>query len=212
MQKLCVLFCFFITLQLSAQNLRKLEAADYNADSLRKIYGLNKKFIPILELQSLIALSHYPELINTTITFRMADKESIAKTTFTFFSVFKKKNKHFIIYLNNKKENTGFTLEEAPFNAQIGAIAHELAHVADFKKKNFFETAWWAIQYLNKKNRIRLERQTDALTVKHTLGWQLYDFVDFIMNGSFANEQYKTFKYTYYLHLNEIQKLIEYTH
>ena len=36
-------------------------------DSLKELYGNNKTFIPKLELQALIALSHYPELKNIKI-------------------------------------------------------------------------------------------------------------------------------------------------
>ena len=39
------------------------------SDSLYQSYGSNKKFVKEFELQSLIALSYYPELKNVPITF-----------------------------------------------------------------------------------------------------------------------------------------------
>ncbi len=195
------LFCF-LSSTISAQHI--LSATEYNKDSLIKIYGCRKNFIPEYELQSLVALSFYPELINTKISFRLAHKKSIAKTTFTFFSILNSSDKHFIICINNNKSNTGFTLRDAPFNAQVGAIGHELAHVLDFKKKNMLQMAVWGFTYLNKKQQIKIERKTDVVTIQHGLGRQLYGFVDFALNHSTANVGYKTFKRKYYLSPQEI--------
>lgn len=171
------------------------------------MYGHNKKFIPAYELQSLVALSFYPELIDTKITFRLADKESIAKTTMTFFSVVNSSNKHFIIYINNNKNETGLLLSDAPFIGQTGAIGHELAHVTNFKNKGFLQMAAWAIKYIFKKGKTAIERKTDLSVIQHGLGIELYTFVDFILNHSTANSQYKKFKRLNYLTPAEILQL-----
>lgn len=210
MQKLFLLTTFYIlNVPLSAQNIQKLLALDYNKDSLEKIYGEGKIFIPGYELQSLIALSFYPELQHTKIKFQLADKESTAKTTVTFLSILNTSDKHFIIYINNNKTRTGLTLKDAPFNAQVGAIGHELAHVADFKNKNLLQMGLWGIKYLSRKLKIQIENKTDKSTIQHGLGWQLYDFVDFILNRSTATEAYKNFKRKNYLSLDEIRNLIK---
>lgn len=210
MQKLFLLTTFYIlSVQLSAQNIPKLAALDYNKDSLEKIYGEGKIFIPEYELQSLIALSFYPELQHTKIQFQLADKETTAKTTITFLSILNSSDKHFIIYINNNKTRTGLTLKDAPFNAQVGAIGHELAHVADFKNKKILQMGLWGIKYLSKKLKIQIENKTDKSTIKHGLGWQLYDFVDFILNRSTATEAYKNFKRKNYLSPDEIRNLIK---
>jgi len=207
-----LLLCCLIGALLPAQSIQKISAADYNKDSLNNIYGKNKNFIHEYELQSLIALSFYPELKNTKITFRLADKESVAKTTITFFSILNSGDKHFIIYINKNKSRTGLLFNDAPFNAQVGAIGHELAHVTDFKKKNLVQMALWGIKYVNKKNKIKIERKTDISTIKHGLGWQLYDFIDFVLNYSTANDTYKNFKKKNYLQLNEILQFIKNEH
>ena len=210
MQKLFLLATFYIlSVQLSAQNIQKLSALDYNKDSLETIYGEGKIFIPEYELQSLIALSFYPELQHTKIKFQLADKESTAKTTVTFLSILNTSDKHFIIYINNNKTRTGLTLKDAPFNAQVGAIGHELAHVADFKTKNLLQMGLWGIKYLSRKLKIQIENKTDKSTIQHGLGWQLYDFVDFVLNRSTATEAYKNFKRKNYLSLDEIRNLIK---
>jgi hypothetical protein len=45
---------------------------------LLQAYGKNKKLVPGYEVQSLVALSFYPELYDTKIDFILANKESIA--------------------------------------------------------------------------------------------------------------------------------------
>lgn len=210
MSKLAILLFFSLTyITAFSQNLRTLYKEDYNLDSLKNLYGKNKTFIKDLELQSLIALSYYPELKNARITFKAAHKESIAKTTVTFFSLFSSSDKHFIIYINALKTSTGVLLSDASFNAQIGAIAHELAHVADFKSKGLLEMIWWGLTYLEKNHRIKKERQTDMATIQHGLGWQLYDFTYFVLSDSSVNNRYRKFKEKNYFHPEEISQLLK---
>ena len=187
-----------------SQQIQKTLLSAVNKDSLRNIYGINKEFIAEYELQSLVALSFYPELINTRITFKLADKESVAKTTITFSSVFNSGDKHFIIYINNNKSRTGLLLKEASFPAQVGAIGHELAHAADFDRKNFVGMVSWGIKYLFKRGRMNIERKTDISTIQHGLGMELFYFVDFVLKHSTANSQYKKFKRLNYLTPAEI--------
>ena len=203
------IFCLFTLLlstQLYSQSIKKIELSAINKDSLKTIYGNNKHFVPEYELQSLIALSFYPELINTIIIFKLADKESTAKTTIKTFSILNRTNKHFIIYINNNKNRIGIILQDAPFQAQVGAIGHELAHVSDFNKKNLLGITWWAIKYISKKSRIHIERKTDLSTIKHGLGLELFYFVDFVLNHSRATDEYKNFKRLNYLSPTEIMQ------
>jgi hypothetical protein len=202
-----ILLFLSLQTQLYSQGIQKKVLSAINKDSLRNVYGNNKEFIPEYELASLVALSFYTELLNTKITFRLADKESVAKTTITFCSIFNSNDKHFIIYINNNKNSTGLLLQEASFKAQVGAIGHELAHVADFNKRSFTGMMGWAIQYLFKKGRINTERKTDISTIAHGLGLELYSFVDFVLNHSTANSQYKKFKRLNYLTPAEILEL-----
>ncbi len=199
----------FLGTKVPSQDVQKQLLSAIKKDSVKNIYGNNKEFIPEYELQSLVALSFYPELINTKITFRLADKESVAKTTITFFSILHNRDKHFIIYINDNKRRTGIVLQEASFNAQIGAIGHELAHVADFDTKNISEMIGWGIKYFFKKSKVDIERKTDIATIQHGLGMELYYFVDFVLNHSNANNEYKKFKRLNYLSPAELLQRIE---
>ena len=205
------LVSIFLGTQAFSQGVNTVSPAGMNKDSLKNIYGNNKHFISGYELQSLIALSYYPELKETEITFRLVNIESIAKTTITFFSIFNSAEKHFIIYINSNKNRTGMLLIDAPFTAQVGAIGHELAHVANFRKKSLAGMVWWGINYLSKKHMIKIERETDISTIAHGLGIELYSFVDFVLNSSSANENYKKFKRLHYLSPAEIMEMVKNT-
>ena len=205
------LVSIFLGTQAFSQGVNTTSPVGMNKDSLKNIYGNNKHFISGYELQSLIALSYYPELKETEITFRLVNIESIAKTTITFFSIFNSAEKHFIIYINSNKNRTGMLLIDAPFTAQVGAIGHELAHVANFSKKSLAGMVWWGINYLSKKHRIKIERKTDISTIAHGLGIELYSFVDFVLNSSSANEDYKKFKRLHYLSPAEIMEMVKNT-
>ncbi len=197
------LFFIFILSASSANIFAQRNSANspgnYNIDSLNKIYGNHKNLLKEYETPSLIALSYYPELINEHIEFKFSSINSTARTTVTFGSVFKKIDKQYIIYINNDIERTGLLLNQAPFNAQVALIGHELAHVLDFKSRGFFDLAWWGAGYLFVKQRTKIEMLADKTTIKHGLGWQLYHWADFVLNQSTANKRYIKMKETKYL-------------
>jgi len=180
----------------------------YNIDSLKKIYGIKKHLLKQYELQTLIALSYFPELINEHISFRYSDINSTGQTTVTFGSIFKKINKQYIIFINTNILRTGLLLCDAPFDAQVAMLGHELAHVADFKGRGFFAMAWWGLSYLVVKQRTAIEIRTDASTIRHGLGWPLYSWSDFVLNHSNATKHYRKMRATKYMLPDEISEYI----
>jgi hypothetical protein len=181
----------------------------YNIDSLNKIYGIKKHLLREYELQTLIALSYYPELLNEHIRFKYSDINSTAQTTVTFGSIFKKISKHYIIFINDDIKKTGLLLSDAPFNAQVAVLGHELAHVTDFKARSFFDMIWWGISYLIVKQQTRIEMRADKSTIRHGLGWPLYYWADFVLNHSSANKRYKRIKENRYMQPDEILEYIQ---
>jgi len=176
----------------------------YNIDSLKKIYGVKKNLLNAFELQTLIALSYYPELLNEHIRFTYARINGTAQTTVTFGSIFKKIDKQYIVFINDDIKKTGLLLTDASFDAQVAVLGHELAHVADFKTRSFFDMIWWGLNYLVVKQRAKIETRTDKSTIRHGLGWPLYFWSDFVLNHSKASERYKRIRETKYMKPNEI--------
>ena len=182
--------------QLSAQNI----------DSLQSSFGQNKIIISEYRLPILIALSHYPELINIKIIFKSVNIESTGKTTIAFPSILTKSNRKYIIYINDNKEQTGFLFKDLSLNEQIAVIGHELAHVLDFSKRSFIGMITWGSNYLNHEKRIKIERETDQATITHGLKNELYEWSNFALTSPLTNPQYKKMRFTYYLHPEEISK------
>ena len=139
----------------------------YNVDSLKKIYGIKKQLLKQYELQTLVALSYYPELLNEHIRFKYSHVNSIAQTTVTFGSIFKKIIETYIIIINDNRERKGLLLSDAPFDAQVAVLGHELAHVNDFRNRSFFDMTWWGLSYLAIKQRTKIEKRTDMSTIRH---------------------------------------------
>ena len=153
-------------MSLSAQNDSSFKTpSTVNIDSIRIIYGRHKRFLKEYEMQSLIALSYYPEIWNENIVFKYNDINSTAQTTMTFGSIFKKTNKNYIIYINNDSAKTGLLLSEAPYNAQVAVIGHELAHIIDFKSRGLFDLALWGLKYLFVKTSTKNERKKDIRSI-----------------------------------------------
>ncbi len=155
-------------------------------------------------MQSLIALSYYPELWDENIAFRYKGFNSCAQTTMTLGSIFKRIDKQYIIYINDDRTKTGMLLQDAPYNAQVAVIGHELAHIVDFRGRGLFDLALWGLKYLFVKTSTKIERKTDRITIQHGLGWPLYYWADYVLNESKANKHYKKIKEKKYMQPDEI--------
>ena len=211
MLKLFFIFilCTANTGLLAQGDLDNLSASSYNFDSLNNIYGNHKNLLKKYDTASLIALSYFPELINENIDFKFSSINSTARTTLTFGSIFKKINKQYIIIINDNIKRTGMLLSQAPFDAQVALIGHELAHVLDFKSRGFLDMVWWGLGYLFIKQRTKIETLADKTTIKHGLGWQLYHWADFVLHYSGANKHYLKMKESKYLLPSEILRYMK---
>lgn len=206
---------FFITLftTLSASSIGQadysIEMGKYNIDSLEKSIGTDKSFLPEIKAPALIALSWYPELKDDEIIFKYKNINSTARTTMTFFSIFKNNNKKFIIYINRDSTRNGIALEDIPATAMVGLLGHELAHVEIFRQKKFFGLLFWSFKYLFQKQQKHLEIDTDKLTIEKGLGWPLYSWADYVLNHSHAKDSYIRMKKNKYLSPSQILELIK---
>jgi len=175
-------------------------------DSLLSNYGSKKKFVKEFELQSLIALSYYPELKNVPITFQYHDIKTTMEVRPEFASAFKNHNRKYIIFIDNEVYgDKGLLLKDVPFNAQIGVIGHELAHIMDFEKRSIKSLLLLAIDYVTLKNHARYERSIDEYAIRRGFGWQELEFADFMQSRSNVTSGYKRFKQINYMSSSEIE-------
>lgn len=194
----------------------KIINKSYYADSIQvfdSLFSNNKHICDTFRTQILIALSYYPELKDAHIQFaRRRIKTTMAcRPKWTFF--LKPRDKRvYLILINKRRRIEGVLLRNVPFNAQIGVIGHELGHVVDYSQKGFLRIAGTGIGYLFRNYRRKLEATIDRITIAHGLGWQVYDFADFVMNRSDAPKSYKRYKRKNYLSPLQIKKHIRKTY
>jgi hypothetical protein len=137
----------------------------------------NHKLIPPqINHQVLIALSHFPELKETAIEFRIR-KAHVPLTTMPYMiTILKRKVKRkYIITISNKSTEmlSAILLDSLSYNAQIGVLGHELSHVSDFSKKNLWQFIKIAVGHLSGRYVDRFEYNTDLICINHNLGYQL---------------------------------------
>jgi hypothetical protein len=205
------LFVFFSnpqeTVVVQCENPVRLYQKDSSIDfdSLRDLYAQNKSFIKEYEKQSLIALSYYPELKNCSIQFEHAN----IKTTMACRPSVQRLvcgHRVYQIFINDYLDFEGVLLQDVPFNAQIGIIGHEMAHILDYEERNIAGIIQRSIDYLFVEKKRKYEREIDSLTIKQGLGWQLYDWANFSMyHSTKATEKYKQFKQDIYMSPLEIE-------
>jgi hypothetical protein len=186
-------------------------ATDYSQtqiDSLKSIYAQNKELPSGFELQALLALSYYPEFINLPIKFVNKDIKTTMACQPDIKLMLKTGKRAYTIFIDTDKNGEGIELSEVPFNAQVGVIGHELAHIIDYENKNTLQLVGTGFGYLFGSYKHHLEHKVDGITIKKGLGWQLREWADFAMNQSSASEQYKAFKKEIYMNPEEIENLI----
>ena len=204
-----IIFFILLPVLIFSQNdtLIKEFKSDYyrdKKDSLIKIHGYKKIFIPEYELPAIAALSNYPELDSTIIEFKNKKLKRLGSARPKMDFLFRKQvNRHYVIIINKNAEDVlGLPFSDIPFNAQTGFFGHELAHIADYSEKNNLKLLFFSAKYIFMQKTI--ERYTDRIAIEHNLGHQLYELISFIMKNPDTNKDYLEFKRNNYLNCEEI--------
>jgi len=154
-----------------------------NADSNLLQYATYKQLPRGYETETLEALSHFPELKNTRIQFRIKKSFSTLKTRPTFLSMLMPKgHRSYVITISNKttaKLMPLMFMNLAP-EARTGVIGHELSHVTDFSKKNAWQCFRIAVGHLSPHYLDRFEYNTDLICIQHGLGKDLEAWSSYI--------------------------------
>ena len=174
-------------------------------DSLKKTVT-NKEIMAVYELETYMALMHYPELKDTKITIKSKDLNSTMVARPKGLNVFRRKGKRkYIIYINNTP-SVKVPVDSVSFNAKIGVIGHELGHVLDYDNKSSLRIIFNGFGYSNKKFRAKFERATDQRTIDHGLGWQCRDWSYYVYHYKNTPPEYLEYKKKIYMSWEEIEK------
>ncbi len=194
---------------------KKLDVTETWQKDLLQDYATQLDCPDEYKLQMLAALSYYPELRNTPIKVKYSNLETTATCRPAIPSIFtiRKSKSHarrkYIIRINKKENFSGVLMKDVPLNAQIGVLAHEIAHIVDYERRSHVGLLKRALDYLEENRKKRFEYQIDKLTIEHGLGWQLYDWADYAMHKSKASEKYKAFKKRIYMGPADIEMHIQ---
>lgn len=149
----------------------------------------------------------FPELKNDDIRLRFQSISMTMQARPNIWTLFGGKREYFV-FINTERSRNGLLLEDIPYNAQLGIIAHELCHILDYHFKTNWEIMKTGLWYLKKRNQEDYEKAIDYLVVKKGLGHQLRDWSYFVLNESNLTEKYKRTKETYYLRPEDIDHCI----
>lgn len=170
-------------------------------------YTINKIFPSAYLIEFCVAESYYPELINTHIIVKEKNIHTVMAARPDIFSYLKRKSKRtYVIFIDTLFYGKKGLFYDLYFNARLGVIGHELAHISTYNHKSFPGLVGYGIQYLF--NRKKLEHQTDELAISHGLGWQLYDYAQIAFNPVKVGEKYANYKKKYYYSPQQLEKLI----
>lgn len=177
-------------------------------DSLKSSYPNCYNIPPEFELAFYTAISHYPELKATNIEMKLKKFNFSMAARPAKKLLANRKKRIYRVYANIKKDFTGLLPSRLNYNQKTGIIGHELGHILDYSNKSMCKMIGTGIGYMSRAYRRKLEAKTDIEAIRHGLGWQLYDFNNYLYNYSDASEKYKKKKKRIYLDEKEIKELI----
>lgn len=187
-----LIFCIFITVwplfAYSEQRLPEPKRQYLEAEQQQRYpyllerFGNNKILPKGFELQALTALSYFPRLKDIKIEFILRDEPVPMAARPTFLSVFKSaKYRHYQVISDTimDEPRSALLLKNQPFNAQIGILRHELAHIDYYLDRSFFGLMADALCQLT-SCREAFEEENDLRLIMQGLGWQRYDHAVFV--------------------------------
>lgn len=205
-------FIFFVFAICAQPCLYSFPFSMNNHDSL----VFTNKIIPAsIENEVRIALSHYPELLETPIEFKFKKdiKKSFMQAQPKFSGILQNRNnRSYFIMISDKLKIEGeeFGVNELPTDVLIGWIGHELGHIMDYRDRSGVNLLIFGVRYLISNKHIReAERAADTHAVNHGMGEYILATKDFILSHAHLSEVYKARIKRLYLSPEEIMELVE---
>lgn len=184
--------------KLSSQAFSKsLSAEDSQLRNWQAQLGEGHDVLQPFEKAMAYALMAYPQLKDAKIEFRASSTSAPLESNFKWLSLFgAKENRVYRVYINTSK-NSAFDpvlLENLPFNAQVGILAHELGHIAYYEQRSTWEILAFGIKYfLDSDFRAQHEQSTDLMPVYQGLGWQIYEYAYYVRKSPACKPLYEEF-------------------
>lgn len=161
------------------------------------------------------ALSFYPDLADTPITFKYTDKPgtSVMLAQPVFKSLLRSKSKRSYVILIRKTFSIGgktFDCTEIPSDVLIGWLGHELGHITDYKDRSSVNLTWFGMRYLIFDKHIKTaERTADEIAVEQGMADYIIKTKEFILNHADLSEEYKDKIRQFYLSPEQIMGIVK---
>lgn len=155
-------------------------------DALRREYGQNKEIPPQYELETLLALSHFPALKQTRIRFVTKSRAPISSRPFVWTLLRGRKSLRVYRIGIDESDRWGGSpalLKNMSFNARIGALGHEIAHTDYYETKRWYQFIAIGASFVSRAFHKKFERDTDQRTIEAGLGYQLWLWAREIRGG-----------------------------
>lgn len=179
-------------------------------------FGQHKIIPDLIQEETLLALSHYPELLDTRIRFMVVDpaiKGSVMQAQPGFASMLTPwRKRDYVIKVSRffRGDSAQIPIDEVPQNILIGWIGHELGHIMDYVHRNSWELIRYGLGYvLSRKYLMKAERRADLYAIGHGLGDKIVATKNFILEHADLPERYKSKIRRLYLSPEETLLLIE---
>jgi hypothetical protein len=178
-------------------------------------YGQKKEIPQAIEPAVLKALSYYPELKNTVISFIF--KKNIRSSVMQAQPVFStlllsRKNRRYRINISEhlKFIACDMPITDIPQEVVTGWIAHELGHILDYEHRTNSEIVMFGLGYLFSSDYVKeAERAADTYAVERGLGKYIIATKHFILDHAEIPQAYKNKISRLYLSPDVIADLVK---
>lgn len=157
----------------------------------------NKHIPSVIEKEILMALSFYPELLDTPIqfVFKQRIKSSVMQAQPVFRSLLsRREERSYRINISAMftLTHTAIPIHQIPESILIGWIGHELGHIMDYENRSNLGMVGFGISYVLSPNYVKkVERIADTHAVNHGLGHYLVETKRFILDHAELPQSYK---------------------
>jgi len=191
------------------------ESAPANVAAGMAKFSINKQIPKVMEMQILMALSHYPELKDTHIRFLFTQqlKGSIMAARPVIRTLLGPRHKRVYDILISpvfKLQHTIEPIHQVEDDVLVGWIGHELGHLMDYERRHTWSIAKFGLLYWLSKSYIRkAERVADTFAVNRGMGNFILATKQFILGHSGLSTRYKNKIARLYLSPDDILKLVK---
>lgn len=179
------------------------EFSAYQLDSVNACFS-NVEILPEYRDVILMVLAYYPDLKYTNIKF-VYSSESTTMASRPEIGSLLMGERTYNVFINNDTTFEGILLADVPRKAQIGVVAHELAHILQYESFNTIGIVQLGLMLMDDDSKRLFERETDERTISRGFGEYLKAWAQYSMFDSpKATQEYKEFKKRIYMSPSEI--------